>query len=74
MLIAFLFATLAHVHTKFQTVPVSWPTSPLSKEEQRQMKMSSMPLGQAIPEMSILAPEGMHLPSFFRLHKIVILS
>ena len=33
MVVAVLFATLAHMHIKFQVVPVSWPTSPHSTGE-----------------------------------------
>ena len=50
MVVAVLFATLAHMHTKFQVVPVSWPTSPLSRVEHHRTKLAPVPLGRAAPK------------------------
>ena len=49
MVVAVLFATLAHMHIKFQVVPVSWPTSPLSRVEHRRTKLELVPIGRAAP-------------------------
>ena len=50
MVVAVLFATLAHMHIKFQVVPVSWPTSPLSRVEHPRTKLAPVPLGRAAPK------------------------